>query len=187
MAKLYLARHGQSLFEKTQGKDLFTCGITVQGQQEAVNIGEFLYSKNVTQIYCSTQLQSTQTAAIVNKMLAYPALITVNSFFNQRDLGYFKNWSIGDIEDHVGKFALGFWESDIHANPPDGESIMDVYNRVIKAMALVRASLTENKNVLVISEVLPLQCLITLIKGASPYKGLSSVRIPSGEVMDFDT
>jgi broad specificity phosphatase PhoE len=153
---LYLARHGQTKWNKThrfQGQ--LDSKLTQKGQQQSEQLALQLGSKKIDLIVSSTLGRSVDSALICQRILNIP-IAQVNDL-NERNLGPWQGQYIADI-----KFDKNYHEilhQFTEISPPSGESAVSCGSRIYQALkALAHNHL--NKNILVIFHGEALRCFL---------------------------
>lgn len=184
MANLILIRHGESEWNK---KGLWTgltdIGLSEKGKQEARLAGEKLKKFPVDIGYTSILLRAKQTLNEVKNILNLPNLPTVeNKALNERDYGMYTGKNKWEIQKEVGneqfqKIRRG-WSFPIE----NGESLKDVYNRVIPYYeSEISPKLKDGKNVLISAHGNSLRALVKYLENLSDDV-VENLEIATGEV-----
>lgn len=133
MGKLVLIRHGVTQYNL----DHRFCGLTdaplvSEGVDGSKVLAKKLASIRFTAVYSSELIRSYQTAQIVlNENHQSNLNIERDSQLNERDYGALTGKSHQEAKDLLGEEQVQIWRRDWDTCPPGGESLKDVYNRVI--------------------------------------------------------
>lgn len=184
MANLILVRHGQSLWNKlgiwTGVTDI---GLSDKGKEEAKLAGEKLKAFPIDFAYTSVLLRAKQTLAEIKTVLNLPNLPTIeNAALNERHYGIFTGKNKWEIKSQVGENEFlrirRSWDAPIEK----GESLKDVYNRVIPYYQTeILPKLKEGKNVLLTVHGNSLRALTKYLENISD-KEIENLEIATGEI-----
>ncbi len=187
MANLYLLRHGES---KYNAKGLWT-GLTdismnSKGFEESRQAANKLKNVKIDLAYTSNLKRSKETLEEIKKTLGLTSLIAIeNQALDERDYGIFTGKNKWKIEKEVGeerfkKIRRG-WDVPI----PDGETLKDVYNRVVPYYQNeILPKLKEGKNVLIVAHGNSLRALAKYLENISD-KDIENVEIKTGEIYHY--
>lgn len=179
--KIYFTRHGQTewnVMRKLQGWN--NSNLTEKGIESAKRLSLRLKDVDFDLIYCSTQQRALDTAKIIrdNKDIDIKRLDELKEI----GFGFWEGMEIGKIQEKYGT------EYDTYLNRPhlyeplDGESLLDVYKRVEKALDEILS--TNAENVLVVSHGVTIKILISIIKGI-PLEKLYTIPIQTGTALNI--
>ncbi len=190
MNKLVLLRHGQSQWNLenrfTGWKDV---PLTEKGIEEANNAG-FLLKKNrikIDKVFSSILERANKTAEIAirsseienlynNGQLVYEK----DQRLNERDYGDLVGLNKAETADKFGKEQVQIWRRSYDTPPPNGESLMDVVNRVSPYFdKFIKPLILDNKNVLIAAHGNSLRAIMIKI-GLYEPKEISSIELPTG-------
>lgn len=149
--KCYLVRHGES---KANTENLF-CGhtdalLTPKGMAQAVEASEKLLAIEFDAIYSSDLTRAKKTAELIAMERIH---VKTDSNLREMHFGIFEGLTYQRIkEEHP--MAYQHWAQDFakHA-PPCGESMQDVYDRVVTTFDAIIAEAKESgkENILIVS------------------------------------
>jgi 2,3-bisphosphoglycerate-dependent phosphoglycerate mutase len=152
--KLIIVRHSESEYN---AKGLWTgitdVGLTEKGHDDARKIGELLRGIPFDKIYVSQLKRAVQTK---NDLLeAYgqtTAEIRKTAAINERDYGDYAGKNKWDIKKEVGETTFNAIRRAFDEAVPNGETLKDVYERVIPwYREIVLPQLLNNKNVMIVA------------------------------------
>jgi broad specificity phosphatase PhoE len=167
--RLWLVRHGTTLWNSEQR----FCGhsdipLAAQGRVQARWLARRLCTQPITKIYSSDLLRASQTAGIIAAQSS--PHIQVEKFSSWREIA-FGAWEGLTYEQIAQQFPsdLAFFTHPLSASPPGGESLTTLTQRVQNAfIALARASLNGEGDIVLVSHGGPLRVLLCIILGMPP-------------------
>lgn len=184
MAHLILIRHGQSQWNK---KGLWT-GLTdiylsKEGQEEAKKAASVLKDIKIDVAFTSPLIRAKETFKIIKDNLGIKKIRVFESHaLNERDYGDLTGKNKWEIQKEYGdeefqKIRRG-WDYPI----PHGETLKDVYNRVVPYYKnSILPKLQKGKNVIISAHGNSLRALIKYLEGISD-KDVQTLEIGTGEV-----
>lgn len=184
MSYLILVRHGLSEYNK---KGIWTGwddpDLAPEGVLEAQVAAGTLYDLPIDTGYTSMQKRHKQTLDIIVKVLGKESLPLIeNIALNERDYGIFTRKNKWEVKKEIGdaefqKLRRG-WDYPI----PEGESLKQVYERVVKYYeTIILPELKKGKNVLISSSGNALRSLVKYLEKISDAD-ISNLEIATGEV-----
>ena len=191
MNKLILLRHGQSSwnFENrfTGWKDI---GLSENGILEAKESGRLIKEKKIPIdiVYSSGLKRAIDTAIIAMKEANYDHLfnngeliITKNVAVNERDYGDLTGLNKQETAEKYGKEQVHIWRRSYDVNPPGGESLKNVVERVKPYFEnTMKKDLENRKNILLSAHGNSLRALL-LILNFYTAETISTAEIPTGK------
>lgn len=184
---LVVVRHGESLWN---AKGLWTgwrdIPLSDKGKQEARKAAETIRNIHVDFTYTSTLSRALQTLEIIKDQLGLNAVPTVSSdSLNERDYGDYTGKSKWDIQKQVGEEQFKKIRRGWDVPVPAGETLKDVYNRVVPYYQKDILPLLENgKNVLVAAHGNSIRALMKYIENISEAD-IANAEIRTGEVLIY--
>lgn len=186
MANLILVRHGESDWN---GKGLWT-GLTdisldENGRKQARSSGESMKKTNIKIdiAYTSVLKRAKETFGEIKKILNLSSLTVIEDrALNERDYGIYTGKNKWEIEKEVGeemflKIRRG-WDYPI----PKGESLKDVYERVVPYYENeILPKLKNGQNVLIVAHGNSLRSLVKYLENINDEK-ITKLEIATGEV-----
>lgn len=184
MPYLILVRHGLSEYNK---KGLWTGwddpDLAPEGVVEAQVAAGTLRDLPIDAGFTSLQKRHIQTLNIVKEALGKETLpVTENIALNERDYGTFTRKNKWEVKKEIGdeefqKLRRG-WDYPI----PEGESLKQVYERVVKYYETsILPELKKGKNILISSSGNALRSLVKCLEKISD-EDISNLEIATGEV-----
>ena len=191
MSKLVLLRHGQSQWNLenrfTGWKDI---ELSENGILEAKKSGRLLKEKNIPidVVYSSGLKRAIDTAIISMKEANYDHLfkngdliIIKNIAVNERDYGDLTGLNKQETAEKYGKEQVHIWRRSYDVNPPDGESLKNVVERVKPYFeSTMKKDLEDEKNILLSAHGNSLRALF-LILNFFTVETISTAEIPTGK------
>ena len=191
IVKLILLRHGQS---KWNQENRFTgwknVDLSEKGILEAKASG-LLLKKNKIQIdkvFTSNLKRAINTAQIALKEASYDHLfnnkkliIHSDQAMNERDYGDLTGLNKEETAKKYGKDQVHIWRRSYEINPPGGESLKDVVNRVKPYFnKVILNDLNSGNNIILSAHGNSLRALFLILK-LNTIKNISKVEIPTGK------
>lgn len=186
MAKLILVRHGESLWNK---KGVWTgltdIGLSKKGFDEAGVAGDTIKNLKIEiQIaYTSPLLRAKQTLDQIIRCLLFPIPQIIESkALNERDYGIYTGKNKWEIQKEVGEEKFleirRGWDVPI----PQGETLQDVYNRVVPYYKKeILPKFKNGKNVLIVAHGNSLRALVKYLENISD-NDVSKLELATGEI-----
>ena len=190
MNKLILLRHGQSQWNL---ENRFTgwedVPLTEKGIKEAKNAGALLIKNRiiVDVVFSSNLQRANKTAEIAlngkdfkNLWINGELKFIKNQSLNERDYGDLVGLNKEETAKKFGKDQVHIWRRSYDTPPPNGESLMDVVNRVSPYFEKnISPLINNNKNVLIVAHGNSLRA--TMIKvGLYKAEEISKIELPTG-------
>ena len=191
MNKLVLLRHGQSQWNLenrfTGWKDI---ELSENGILEAKESGRLIKEKKIPIdiVYSSELKRSIDTAIIAMKEANYDHLfnngeliIIKNIAVNERDYGDLTGLNKQETAEKFGKEQVHIWRRSYDVNPPGGESLKNVVERVKPYFeSSMKKDLEDKKNILLSAHGNSLRALF-LILNFYTAETISTAEIPTGK------
>ena len=191
MSKLVLLRHGQSQWNLenrfTGWKDI---KLSDNGILEAKESGRLIKEKNIPIdiVYSSELKRAIDTAIIAMKEANYDHLfnngeliIIKNIAVNERDYGDLTGLNKQETAEKYGKEQVHIWRRSYDVNPPGGESLKNVVERVKPYFEnTIKKDLENRKNILLSAHGNSLRALF-LILNFYTAETISTAEIPTGK------
>ncbi|OIN86944.1 MAG: hypothetical protein COS37_03945 [Anaerolineae bacterium CG03_land_8_20_14_0_80_58_20] len=165
MTELWLIRHGQTDWNLTgrwQGQAPHAPGLNDMGRAQTLALLDQLQDVDFSAIYSSDLPRARQTAGLV----AEPLGLTVTSEprLREMNLGAWEGMLSSDIEIQYPHELEERKRDPFHARTPNGESPLEVAERVIAAVDEI-AGKYPNASVLIVSHGVPLAVIICHAQG----------------------
>lgn len=171
MAKLFLVRHGQSLWNL---ENRFTgwqdVDITEVGIEEAKKAGIALKGEIIDIAFTSALIRAKHTLTIIlDEMGKRNIPIIIDKALNERSYGDLEGLNKAETAQKYGDEQVYIWRRSYDVVPPGGESLKDTYNRVIPYYeSQILPVLKKGKNVLIVAHGNSLRALIMYLEHLSP-------------------
>lgn len=160
-----LLRHGQtpmSVQKRYAGRS--DIPLTDVGLQQAAAAAKRLASAGIDVIVASPLLRARQTAGEVAATTGAP--VVTDGGFRETDFGAWEGLTFAEVRERWPGEVSG-WLADPAVPPPDGESFVEVSERVSGALQRVLAD-RAGQTVLIVSHVTPIKMLVTTALLAPP-------------------
>ncbi|WP_312305327.1 2,3-bisphosphoglycerate-dependent phosphoglycerate mutase [Chryseobacterium sp.] len=171
MAKLFLVRHGQSLWNLenrfTGWQDI---DITEVGIEEARKAGIALKKERIDIAFTSVLIRAQHTLNLILEETDKTHIpVVTDKALNERSYGNLEGLNKAETALKYGDEQVHTWRRSYDVVPPGGESLKDTYNRVIPYFeAQIVPPLRQGKNVLVVAHGNSLRALIMYLEHLSP-------------------
>jgi len=171
MEKLFLVRHGQSLWNLenrfTGWKDI---DITEAGIEEAKKAGLALKGEKIDIAFTSALIRAQHTLSIILDEIGNPDIPVIkDKALNERSYGNLEGLNKAETALKYGDEQVHTWRRSFDVVPPGGESLKDTYNRVIPYFeSQIRPLLKQGENVLIVAHGNSLRALIMYLEHLSP-------------------
>lgn len=187
MSKLVLVRHGQSIWN---AKGLWTgktdIDLTSEGREEARKAGGAIKNISFSIAFTAPLLRTRHTLDEIKSVLSdttFPDSIVPE--LTERDYGDLTGKNKWEVEKEYGEKQFLAWRRGWNTPPPHGESLRDVYMRVVPFYETqVLPRLIEGENVLIVSSGNELRALVKYLEHISD-KDIVHTEIKTGEVWEY--
>ncbi len=180
MSTLYLVRHGitqankENRFAGRTGEELHAEGI-----EQIRQLGERLSVKNITAIYCGPAKRTVQSAEILGSLLKAPVLPVA-----ELDEIYIPHWdglTKDEIRQQYGAQYPNWLSKPQEFNLPECETLAQVQKRAVEALGQIFSE-GPKQNVLLVSHLIVLRCLVLYFKGLA-ISDFRSIKIENGSII----
>jgi broad specificity phosphatase PhoE len=133
MAKLYLIRHGESLWnleKKAQGH--LDSPLTELGIKQSRQLAEYLKDKNISKIYSSDLNRALDTARIISSILNIP--LEKSKDLREINLGIWEGRKGEEIKREDEELYNSWFSNPSKTKIPKGESIESFQKRIVPAL-----------------------------------------------------
>lgn len=164
MTDLWLLRHGQTdwnLEGRWQGQAAHAPGLNTTGRAQALAAAGLLTETQIKAIYCSDLLRARQTAELI--AASFGLKITVEARLREINLGIWEGMLSDEIERLYPQELAERARDPLHAYAPQGESPLEVAERVIPAVNEI-AHRHPDDSVLIVSHGVALGAIICKAK-----------------------
>jgi 2,3-bisphosphoglycerate-dependent phosphoglycerate mutase len=182
MAKLILIRHGKSEWNL---KGLWTgwtdIPLAPEGRQEARSTGALLKQIPIDEVFISTLKRAKETWEEVNTVLNVKNIpINEAQELNERNYGDLTGKNKWEVKEKIGEEEFQKIRRSWDYPVPNGESLKDVYNRVIPYYEQrILPRLKENKNILIAAHGNSLRALTKYLEHISDEE-IPKIELPTG-------
>lgn len=186
MAKLVLVRHGES---EWNAKGLWTgltdIGLSEKGREEARRAAEAIKGIDFQIAFTSVLKRAKQTLEEIKKVLGIKIPTKENAVLNERDYGDYTGKNKWQIKKQLGEEAFlklrRSWDDPV----PNGETLKDVFERVIPFyQSNILPEIRNGKNVLVSAHGNSLRALVKFLDHLSD-EDVAKLEIPTGQVLVY--
>ncbi|MBI5045106.1 MAG: 2,3-diphosphoglycerate-dependent phosphoglycerate mutase [Candidatus Levybacteria bacterium] len=184
MAYLALVRHGQSTYnEKGVWAGKTDVPLTPQGEEEAKKAGEAIADLSFDTAYTSNLIRAKKTLEIIKSTLRNPLLQEIiSSAISERDYGDLTGKNKWEMQKELGEGLFMKYRRSWDFPPPHGESLKDVYDRVLPYFKEeILPQLIAGKNILICAHGNSLRALIKYLDNISD-ENIPKFEIATGEV-----
>jgi len=188
MANLILLRHGQSTWNlENRFTGTVDVDLTLQGQLEAVEAARLLQPYRIDVAYSSLLKRAMQTLEIIlrNNDLEIP--IVQDASLNERDYGDLQGLNKTEVADKYGADQVNLWRRSFRAQPPNGESLKNTFERVVPYyQGEIEPVLRGGKSILIVAHGNSLRALMMYLENLDEQQ-ITKVDIATGvpRVYDF--
>ncbi|REC45434.1 2,3-bisphosphoglycerate-dependent phosphoglycerate mutase [Chryseobacterium pennipullorum] len=171
MAKLFLVRHGQSLWNlENRFTGWHDIDITETGIEEAKKAGLALKGEKIDMAFTSVLMRAEHTLNVILETMEKKDIpIIRDKALNERSYGTLEGLNKAETAKQYGDEQVLSWRRSYDIVPPGGESLKDTYNRVIPYFEKeIVPLLKEGKNILVVAHGNSLRSLVMHLEHLSP-------------------
>lgn len=181
--KLYVIRHAKAKSNELKiaasSVEKYCGGLTKEGMQESKELVSELKKYKFDIFIVSPLKRSIQTIQPYLDTLDNPTVV-VSELVNERRLGDFAGKKIEEVERFKEKYVI----DRISWVPPNGESLLEVYERAKKFLSYIKRKF-KGKSVLLCSHEVFIRCLDIAMKNGNIFHFSSSGRIDNGEFRKY--
>jgi broad specificity phosphatase PhoE len=159
---VFLLRHGETHFNRERRcQGISDLELTDLGQQQAGEVAEQLRGKTIDAVYSSHLQRATQTARIVSNGHRVP--VTIDRDLRELNHGELEGLTFVEIHDRYREF-INRWRSEpANLLLPGGERLVDVDERVWRAINRIVANHEEHHTILVVTHNFPILSVLCRI------------------------
>ncbi|TLX26988.1 2,3-bisphosphoglycerate-dependent phosphoglycerate mutase [Chryseobacterium indologenes] len=171
MTKLFLVRHGQSLWNLenrfTGWQDI---DITEAGIEEAKKAGIALKGEKIDVAFTSALIRAQHTLSIILDEMGKPNIpVIMDKALNERSYGNLEGLNKAETALKYGDDQVRTWRRSFDVVPPGGESLKITYSRVIPYYEMhILPLLKKGENVMIVAHGNSLRALIMYLENLSP-------------------
>jgi 2,3-bisphosphoglycerate-dependent phosphoglycerate mutase len=182
MAKLILVRHGKSEWNKTgQWTGWTDIDLAEEGVEEARRVAEAIQDIDVDIAYVSELKRAKQTLDEIKKQTKREISTRSSSALNERHYGIYTGKNKWEVKKEIGDEKFQELRRGWDVKIPDGESLKEVYERVIPYFENhIKPDIEAGKNVLVVAHGNSLRALVKHLDKISD-SAICEVELGTGE------
>lgn len=186
MAYLVLVRHGQSTWN---AKGLWTgwtdVDLTEKGKEEARAAGKAAADINFQIAFVSPLKRASETLEEMEKVWGVTLPRVKSEAITERDYGDYTGKNKWQVKQELGEEEFLKLRRSWDYPVPGGESLKDVYNRVIPFyQQVILPGLKQGKNVVVSAHGNSLRALVKYLDNISD-QDIAALEIPTGQVLIY--
>lgn len=212
MAKLILLRHLKSQWNKDDRFAGWTDGpIAKEESIKAIDLANKVFQNKIDAVYTSSLFRNMDTVARIFEVIdiKYPFFIHLDSGkmqkwgnftdisendvptfvtekLNERYYGLLQGLNKKETIEKYGEEKVLLWRRSYNIAPPKGESLKDVYKRVIPFFKkYVEKDLKKEKNVLLVASHNSLRTIVKYIENIKDEK-IINVEFPFGGILEYE-
>ena len=137
--RILLVRHGETAWNREQRiQGHVDIELNALGQQQAQRLGLALANESLAAIYSSDLQRAHATALAVGQ--AQGLTPSIQPALRERHYGAFEGLTFSEIEQHWPKQAVAWRARDPQFAPDGGESLLDLWQRVVPAVQALGAA-----------------------------------------------
>lgn len=187
MAYLVLVRHTESTWNAIDAwTGLTNISLDEKGRQKAREVGELLKGMLFDYAFVSKLHRTKQTLDEIQKIAQFKNLPAEEAeALNERDYGDLTGRNKLEVEKEYGEEQYLRWRRSWDYPVPNGETLKDVYKRVISYYQdKILPLLQKDRNILVVAHGNSLRALVKFLDNVSD-EDISQVEIPTGQVLVY--
>lgn len=187
MNYLVLLRHGESEWNKENKFTGFTdVDLSPNGIEEAKSAGRSLKNIKFDAVFTSTLKRAYNTASLAMTEAGQQHDFVKHDDLRERDYGDLTGLNKDEMRQKFGEEQVHIWRRSYDVQPPGGESLKDVVDRVRPYYkANIEPLLKEGKNVLVAAHGNTLRAMLIILEENTP-ENINSAEIPTGVPLVFE-
>ena len=188
MSKLLLLRHLQSQWNLENRFTGWTdVPLSKEGEESAKEVAKKLSGFKIDKVYTSPLARNRKTVSLILENLKKGDLpVMIDKALDERNYGELQGLNKDEIKKQYGEERVRLWRRSWDQAPPGGESLKDVYNRVMPFYEkYIEKDLKEGKHVLVVASHNSLRALVKHIENISD-EDVISLEIPVGTLKEYD-
>jgi len=188
MPKLILLRHLQSQWNKENRFTGWTdIPLSEEGIKSAKEVAEKLAGFKIDKVYTSPLIRNKETVSLILENLGRKYLpVVIDKALDERNYGILQGLNKDEMKEKYGEEQVRLWRRSWNQAPPEGESLEDVFNRVVPFFKkYIEADLKQGKNVLVVASHNSLRALVKYLENISE-EDVINLEIPTGGIKEYD-
>lgn len=181
MALLIIVRHGQSLYNlQNRFTGILDVPLTALGKEQAKLAGQKLIGYNFDIGYTSMLVRAQESLEIILSQIQLTIPIVKNKALNERMYGSLQGLNKEETAEKYGLAQVEIWRRSYDVPPPEGETLLDTYNRVVPYYKIqIEPKLKIGQNVLIVAHGNSLRALMMYLENISPLD-IVKVNIATG-------
>ena len=188
MAKLILLRHLKSEWNLENKFTGWTdVSLSKEGIDNAENVAKNLKGIDIDIVYTSPLKRNRNTVSLILNLLdKNDLLVMVDESLNERHYGDLQGLNKDKVKEEYGEEQVQQWRRGWDQAPPGGESLKDVFNRVVPYYENnIKTDLKSGKNVLIVASHNSLRALVKYLENI-PDDEIISLEIPTGTKREYE-
>lgn len=187
MAKLILLRHFQSKWNQENKFSGWTdVPLSDEGRAQAVERAEKLRGIPIDEVFTSPLSRNRETTELILKNLNLGLPIKIEAVFDERSYGLLEGRDKDEVKKEFGEEQTQAWRRSWDVAPPEGESLKDVFERVIPFFQnSVEPDLQAGKNVLIVASHNNLRAIAKYVEDITDAD-IAQFEIPFGGMTVYD-
>jgi len=188
MAKLILLRHLKSEWNLENKFTGWTdVSLSKEGIDNAENVAKNLKGIDIDIVYTSPLKRNRNTVSLILNLLDKNDLpVMVDESLNERHYGDLQGLNKDKVKEEYGEEQVQQWRRGWDQAPPGGESLKDVFNRVVPYYENnIKTDLKSGKNVLIVASHNSLRALVKYLENI-PDDEIISLEIPTGTKREYE-
>lgn len=189
MARLILVRHARSEWNAlgiwTGWRDV---GLADTAEEEVAELARKIQGLQIDRAYSSTLRRAKETLALLQRELSLDLPIEENAALNERNYGIYTGRNKWDVRDEMGEEAFLMMRRGWDVSVPEGETLKDVYERIMPFYEeVILSDLQAGKNVLIVAHGNSLRALIKYLEnvGEDDIADIS-IGVADAHIYDID-
>jgi len=189
MSKLILLRHLESEWNKENKFSGWTdVPLSEEGRVLAPTVAQKIKELGVVidEVYTSPLSRNKETTELILKNLGLDFPIKIEAVFDERSYGLLEGRDKDEVKKEFGDEQTLAWRRSWAGAPPEGESLKDVFERVIPFFQnSIEPDLQAGKNVLIVASHNNLRAIAKYIEDISD-DDIAQFEIPFGGMTIYD-
>lgn len=146
--------------------------ITELGHEQISDAAETLAPYGFDYIYASDLYRAQETLRGLLRVMHHPVVPVLVEELRERSGGSYEGMSYTDIRKGMSPKQYKVWERDPFESPLHGESLMDVRDRLMDWVNMIRPELIGNKSILIITHPDVVRVIVSMIRGEDLADGM---------------
>jgi len=188
MPKLLLLRHLQSQWNLENRFTGWTdVPLSKEGEESAKEVAKKLSGFKIDKVYTSPLLRNRKTVSLILENLGKEDLpVVADKALDERNYGELQGLNKDEIKKQYGEEQVRLWRRSWDVAPPGGESLKDVYDRVMPFYEkYIEKDLKKGKNVLVVASHNSLRALVKHLENIFD-EDIINLEIPVGTLKEYN-